>query len=156
MLSILEPSDLSPFADIEPAKADAMVTHVQALAVRVAPCLKTSTDEDVLAAAKAILLGVVLRWQESGLASYQVTTVGPPGYPTDPRRERRNMLWPSEVEELQALCKEASGASGEAFAVDTLPIGLSPHAETCALNFGATYCSCGAILTNLLYPLYEV
>lgn len=30
------------------------------------------------------------------------------------------------------------------------------HAEICALNFKATYCSCGADLTNDQYPLYEL
>lgn len=111
MATILEPSDLAPFADIDATKADAMVTHVLALALRVAPCLATTTDEGVIAAAKAMLVGVVLRWQEAGVASFQVNTAGPGGYPTDPRRERRNMLWPSEVEDLQQLCAGPSNSS---------------------------------------------
>lgn len=109
-MEILEPADLAPFADIDTAKADAMVTHVLALATapNVAPCLKTTTDPDVLAAAKAVLVGVVLRWHESGNASYAAATAGPGGYPTDPTRERRNMLWPSEEATLRSLC----GTSG--------------------------------------------
>lgn len=31
----------------------------------------------------------------------------------------------------------------------------SPHMPWCSLYFGATFCSCGADLTNYEYPLYE-
>jgi hypothetical protein len=153
VLTILEPSDLAPFASIDPAKADAMVTHVQAMAARVAPCLADTTDDGVRAAAKAILLEVVLRWNEAGSGAFQQQTAGPYGVTVDTRQARRGLLNTSDIEQLQDLCRgtEVSGA----FAVDTIPTGMSPHAEICALYFGATYCSCGAILTNLLYPLYE-
>lgn len=45
--------------------------------------------------------------------------------------------------------------SGGAFAIDTEPRYTSNHADICALRFGALYCSCGAVITNLLFPLYE-
>ena len=111
MVVILDVSDLTPFADIDPAKADAMVTHVLALASRVAPCLTTTTDQSVIAAAKAMLVGVVLRWHESGVSSYSVYSNQPGGFPADPRRERRNMLWPSEIEDLQQLCVTGAASS---------------------------------------------
>jgi hypothetical protein len=47
-----------------------------------------------------------------------------------------------------------TSASG-AFAVDTVGFRNAVHSDICALNFGALYCSCGAVLTNLVYPLYE-
>lgn len=50
------------------------------------------------------------------------------------------------------LLSPSAGSSG-AFAVDTAPLPGLIHADTCSLNFGATYCSCGAVLTGL-YPLY--
>lgn len=50
---------------------------------------------------------------------------------------------------LLGLANQAGGA----YAVDTTTPG-SVHAATCALNFGATYCSCGADLTNYAYPLF--
>lgn len=50
---------------------------------------------------------------------------------------------------LLGLTSESTGA----FAVDTVGTG-SVHAAMCALNFGATYCSCGADLTNYAYPLF--
>ena len=50
-----------------------------------------------------------------------------------------------------------SEGSGGAYALD-LAGGWSgsPHADICAVNFGGLYCSCGAVLTNLLYPIYEL
>lgn len=104
---LIEAGDLAPFADIDFAMADAMVTHAQALAITAAPCLKDTTDPDSLAAARAILVGVVLRWYRTGLSSYQIATSDG----SDPRRERTNSLWPSEVTDLQALCRSAAGRS---------------------------------------------
>lgn len=44
--------------------------------------------------------------------------------------------------------------AGGAFAVDTvLMAGGAVHADWCSINFGALYCSCGAVLTQNL-PLY--
>jgi len=42
-----------------------------------------------------------------------------------------------------------------AFSIDTA-VGAGVHAAMCSLNFGATYCSCGADLTNYAYPLFGV
>lgn len=50
---------------------------------------------------------------------------------------------------LLGLTSESTGA----FSIDTTAVG-SVHAAMCALNFGATYCSCGADLTNYAYPLF--
>ena len=44
--------------------------------------------------------------------------------------------------------------TGGAFSVDTA-CGAGVHAETCALVFGALYCSCGADLTGYAFPLWE-
>lgn len=45
-------------------------------------------------------------------------------------------------------------SSSGVFSIDTFAAG-SGHADICAINFGAGYCSCGYDLT-LAYPLYEV
>lgn len=45
-------------------------------------------------------------------------------------------------------------ADGGAFAIDTAPVRGAIHSDICTLNFGGTYCSCGAVLTGL-YPLYD-
>jgi hypothetical protein len=157
VLTILDLSDLQPFADIDEAKAQAMIDDAHAQAAQAAPCLKDSTDEDVLAAAKSILRGAVLRWNDFGVASYQVQSLGPNGLQVDTGRGRSTLLWPSEINELQKLCATAADDAG-IFSIDTAPYGygVPGHAEICALNFGALYCSCGSDLTGDLYPLYEV
>ena len=147
-------ADLTPFADIEPAKAQAMIDDALATAERVAPCI-TSEDFEYPDAAKALLRGAIIRWAEAGSGALQSQTAGPFGQVVDTRQPRRGMFWPSEIEQLQELCTgpESSGA----FVIDTAPtLGCMAvgHAESCALNFGALYCSCGFVLTQDL-PLYE-
>jgi hypothetical protein len=148
----LTPEDLEPFATIDPVKATAMVEDALALAAVVAPCITTEAFAHP-GAAKAILRGAVIRWHESGSGALQSTQTGPFGQTLDTRQPRRGMFWPSEIEQLQALCK--SSTQGGAFTVDTIGTpGLVQHADICALRFGALYCSCGAVLTGL-FPLYE-
>ena len=116
----LTPTDLEPFAVIDEAKAWAMIDDAMALAARVAPCI---TDDGFVwrDAARAVLRGAVLRWNDAGSGAYssQQQTAGPfsvsQGF--DNRVQRRSMFWPSEIVQLQDLCKgpEVSGA----FAVDT-------------------------------------
>jgi len=141
-------SDLAPFADIEPVKAQAMIDDALAMAERVAPCI-TTAEFLYAAAAKAILRGAVIRWSEAGSGALAGQTVGPFGQTIDTRQPRRGMFWPSEIEQLQNLC--ASGRTGKAFNIDTVSQ-VSTHAETCSLALGATYCSCGADIAG--YPLF--
>lgn len=148
----LVPEDLAPFADIPPAKAQAMIEDALALAARVAPCI-TEDGFAHEAAARAVLRGAILRWHEAGTGALQTQTAGPFGYTVDNRQQRRGLFWPSEIEQLQEMCK-AGDLSG-AFAVDMVTTGVIQHAEICALRFGAEYCSCGAVLTMSL-PLYEL
>lgn len=147
--------DLAPFADIDPVKAQAMIEDAVALAARVAPCITTEGFE-YPAAARAVLRAAVLRWHEagSGALSQRSETTGPFGRAEsyDTRQQRRGMFWPSEIEQLQGLCR--SHESLGAFTIDTVGVSAAVHADICSLNFGATYCSCGAVLTGA-YPLYE-
>lgn len=147
----LVPADLAPFATIEEAKAQEMITDALALAARIAPCIADS-DFQYAAAAKAILRGAVLRWNDSGSGALQTENMGQYGYSVDTRQQRRGMFWPSEIEQLQQLCQ--TGETSGAFDIDTVSTTVT-HADICALNFGATYCSCGALLTGG-WPLYEV
>jgi hypothetical protein len=121
----LDPSDLAPFASIPEAKAQAMVDVALAQARRVAPCLKTTDDEDALTEARGVLIAAVLRWHETGVASYAVQSAGPPGYPADPTSRAGNMLlWPSEIKALEGICSSLA-VLGEprsgAFSIDTTP-----------------------------------
>ena len=157
----LTPADLAPFAEIPDAKAEPWIRYVMATAARVAPCI-TSTDFAHADEAQGILVGIILRWNDQGASapSVQSRTVarGPfsESETYDSQQKRRGAFWPSEIESLQELCRTSTEQSG-AFTVDTVGVvGNVGHAESCALNFGALYCSCGAVLTQNLYPLYEV
>ena len=149
----LTPEDLAPFASISEAKALVMIEDAMALAARVAPCI-ISADFAHDGAARAILRRVVLRWNDQGSGALTTESVDDYSGTVDTRQPSRNLFWPSEITQLQELCKtgEASGA----FSVDTVSVSpLVQHADICSLRFGATYCSCGAVLT-LAGPLWEL
>jgi len=136
----LVPADLAPFATIDAAKAQAMIDDALALAARVAPCI-LEDDFEYEAAAKALLRGALLRWNEagSGALSQEQKITGPfqHGVTMDTRQQRRGMFWPSEIQQLQDLCRDADLDSA-AFSIDTMPEGAgdefwpSPGAETYA------------------------
>lgn len=153
-MAFLVAADLAAFAEIDVAKAAAMIDDATATAVLAAPCLsnETTLTPAQIAAVKAVLRGAVLRWNDAGSGVLTQQGAGPFQQSIDTRQARRGMFWPSEISQLQAICKgeETSGA----FAIDTaVSMQGLVHADTCALNFGAVYCSCGAVLTASL-PLY--
>lgn len=147
----LTPADLDPFATIDPVKAQAMIDDALALAAVFAPCILT-TGFLYDAAAKAIIRGAILRWNEAGSGAIQQQTAGPFGMTIDTKQQRRGMFWDSEIDQLRLLCQGTDVTSG-AFSIDTYGAGIW-HQDICSLNFGALYCSCGADLT-LGWPLYE-
>lgn len=125
---------------------DAMVAGANARAFRVAPCLAEPDGESARAEAKLILIGAVQRWSEAGSGAIAQTSAGPFQLATDTRQRTGFNLWPSEIEVLQELCAKDLGG---AFTVDTMPSrGGVFHDEACSLVFGASYCSCGAVLTG--------
>ncbi|OBA62191.1 hypothetical protein A5780_19220 [Nocardia sp. 852002-20019_SCH5090214] len=141
--------DLTPFASIDPDRAEAMIADAEALAVEAAPCI-AEAGFTKQAALKAILRGAILRWNDSGTGAVTTQTAGPYAQTFDTRQTRRSLFWPSEIEQLQNLC--ATSGAGKAFSVDTVPLCGSVHADTCSLTFGALYCSCGADLAGV--PLW--
>lgn len=117
----LTPDDLTPFASIDEEKAEAMIADALALAARVAPCLDDADlDAGVAAAAKAILRGAILRWNDSGSGSYVQQRAGQFEVTTDNRQGRKSMFWPSEINELTALCS-GTGTARKAYMVDMIP-----------------------------------
>ena len=155
-MALITPEDIAPFVDIEADMLAAMIADVSAMAVLVAPCLKdeTTLTEEQKAAAKAVLRGVILRWNESGTGAFQSQTAGPFTVQMDTRQQRRGAFWPSEIEQLQGICSGGSGGTGKAFTVDTAPSYGGIHAPTCSIYFGSTWgCSCGADLAG--YPLWD-
>lgn len=158
-MAFLTPDDLQPFAQIDPLKAYGMIEDATALAVLAAPCL---ADEDALtvaqfAAVRAILRGAVLRWNEVRAGAMMSADAGPFGQSYDNGQTRRTgMFWPSEIDQLQGICRAETDSGGGAFAIDTLTSMYAVvHADICTLNFGGLYCSCGAVLTGA-WPLWEV
>ena len=116
----LDVSDLEAFAaDIEPARAQAMIDDAIAVAARVAPCI-LDADFAFDGAAKAVLRGAILRWNDTGSGAFQQQSVGPFAMAVDTRQQRRGMFWPSEITQLQELCRDGD-TQGQAFTIDTTP-----------------------------------
>lgn len=145
----ISPSDLAPFADIDEAKAAAMIADALGMAKLIAPCI-AEADFAYPDAAKAVIRGAVLRWNDAGTGAITTRQAGPYQQVIDSNTRRNNLFWPSEITQLQSMCRDSSGA----FAIDTAPAVAVVHADICSLNFGAEYCSCGAILTGYA-PLWE-
>jgi hypothetical protein len=100
------------------------VAGANARASRVAPCLVDETtppSADALAEARLVLVGAVARWAEAGSGAVTQQTAGPFSQSTDTRTRSGYHLWPSEIEQLQALCAAADDRVGGAFEIDTTP-----------------------------------
>ncbi len=110
MGTFLTVGDLTPFASIATAKANAMIDDAEAMAVLAAPCITAVGFTNQLVV-KAILRGAVLRWNDAGTGAVQAQTAGPFGQTLDTRQERRGMFWPSEIVQLQSLCADAQGGA---------------------------------------------
>lgn len=128
------------------------VDGANARASRVAPCL-ASTDpaptDDQLAEARLILIGAVIRWSQAGAGAFQSKSAGPYSVTLDTRQRVGFNLWPSEIAQLQDICK--SGSESSAYDFDTIPAGAF-HSPICSIYFGGD-CSCGASIAG--QPLYE-
>lgn len=124
----ITPLDLEPFADIESAKAAAMIEDAMAMAARVAPCI-LEDDFPHIQAARAVLRAAILRWHEAGTGALVQSTVGGVSDSFDNRQVRRGMFWPSEIRALSELCSDSSSA-GRAFQIDTAPETASSSAVT--------------------------
>jgi len=150
----LTADDLAPFAEIDPDRAAAMIEDVLAFAVSVAPCLSDPELEDWKAgAAKAILRGAVLRWHESDSGAIQTQQAGPFSQTIDATVRRSGLLWPSEIQHLQDLCKSEQDEAA-AYHVDTVGDHRIVHADICSLRFDPDRgCSCGALIAGK--ALYE-
>lgn len=132
---------------------DLMLAGANAKASRVAPCLSDDPTTEQIAEAKLVLVGAIRRWVEAGAGAFSQQTAGPFSVSTDTRQRTGWRLWPSEITDLQDICKTADPNAGKAFAVDTVIDGYGAHAEVCSILWGAP-CSCGADIAG--YPLYEV
>lgn len=115
----LTSADLEPFAEIELEKAEAMIADALALAAVVAPCT-TDPDFAYADAAKAILRRAILRWNDAGTGALTQQGAGPFQVTYDNRQPHRSLFWPSEISELQELCRDGD-IRGQAFTINTTP-----------------------------------
>lgn len=151
MTEIIKSTDL-PDGIASNAMSDTWVNGANARASRVAPCLAATVPgptQDQLAEAKLILIGAVIRWSQAGSGALQSQTAGPFGITFDTRQRGGFNLWPSEITQLQDICK--NGSESKAYSVDTVSCG-DYHSPICSLYFGGA-CSCGASLAG--QPIYE-
>ena len=121
----ITPDDLAPFATIDEAKALAMIEDALAKAARVAPCLNETefqADEMNVAAVRAVLRTAILRRNDAGSGAFQQQTAGAFSVSHDTRQPHRALFWPSEIDELQAICRTYNGEGrAGAFEVNTIP-----------------------------------
>ena len=145
----ITPADLAPFATIAEAKALEMIEDAMGQAEWLAPCI-TQADFAHARAAKSVIRGAILRWNDAESGATTQKSAGPYQVTIDSNTRRNGMFWPSEIKQLQDMCR--SGSSG-AFSVDTAGTATAIHQDVCSLNLGATFCSCGADLAGS--PLWE-
>lgn len=150
MGKFLVPADVPT---LDEGDAERLIEDAEALAMLAAPCLEGDLSPEKVAQARAILRGTILRWNDAGSGAIVQQNAGPFAMTTTPQ-VRRNSFWPSEIKDLQKICRSAD--TGKAYSVDTAPGFGSMHALICNLNFGANYCSCGADISGGAGPLYEV
>lgn len=118
----LTPADLQVFApDLADEKGQAMIDDAIALAITHAPCLQDHQFEH-RAAAKAILRGAILRWNDAGSGAVQSESYASGPYSmsqtVDTSQVRRGMFLKSEIDDLQRLCGPKTRS---AFSVDLMP-----------------------------------
>ena len=161
MGTFVSPVDLDAFASVDVAKATEMIGDAEAQATLAAPCIITLHTEPVgetadalalrlakIAAVRSIIRGAVLRWNDAGSGATVQTQVGPFGQ-TISQAPRRGVFYPSEIGQLQDICKSAA----KSFAVDVVAT-VDTHAPTCDLMLGGSSCSCGADLAG--FPIFGV
>jgi hypothetical protein len=133
MVEIIEstdiPADLA--AQVDGSQLVLMLAGLNARAVRVAPCLGGTGDAaptaDQLADAKLVLMSALERWITDGVSAVGETVVRGPftktTQPQQPTRTTGYRLWPSEINDLQAICKRGAGIG----TIGTYRGDLHPH-----------------------------
>lgn len=116
---LIAPADLANFATIPTAKAEAMIEDALGQAEFHAPCIN-DPEFAHRRAAKSILRGAILRWNEAGAGAATTKTAGIYGQTVDTRQPRKAMFYPSEIDQLKKLCRTDDDAGG-AFAIDLFP-----------------------------------
>ncbi len=130
---------------------DDMIDDVSSTALALAPCLADDDLSEVHAkAAIAVLRGAVLRWVEYRTGEAVTTQAGPFSETVaSPERRRGDLLWPTEIRQLQEICGRHQGESRrQAFTLSRFDgSAASSHPLICSVYYGGR-CSCGVALTG--------
>ena len=153
--NLITPADLDPFGVPDDPKTEAMIEDALAQAIIVAPCLEADDlDPKIAGAAKAILRGAIVRWSEAGSGAkvtHQMTaSVFSESETVDTTQKRKGAFWPSEIVDLQKLCKRSSA---KPYTITMTGLPTVTHRPWCDLAFGAPACSCGADIAG--HPIFE-
>lgn len=123
--------DLSPLApDLAEDKAEILISDVEGKVLIAAPCLAEVAELPpwVVSAVQSLVRQAVLRWHRAGEGGLSAETVASGPFSRtqsyDTRGEGR--LWPSEVRELQHLCRILNGGGSRRKAFTILPRRLRP------------------------------
>lgn len=135
------------------AADDWRITDAEAMALLAAPCLSGDLDNRQTAAVRAVLRQALMRWKEVGSGAVTQQQVGPFGQSVDTSSVRRGMFWPSELDQLRAICNGTGGATSGTATTVSSTYALSLHLPWCSLNLGALYCSCGVDIAG--EPIFE-
>ena len=115
----ITPAELRAYGlDITDETAELFIRDAVAMAVTIAPGLKTA-DQDTQDAAAGVIRGAIVRWGEAGAGgiSSRLQVAGP-FTQQEAYRQRTSMFFPSEEALLKRL---ADSASRRVYSVDMLP-----------------------------------
>lgn len=115
---------------IDPAKCAQMIQDLTSRAIMAAPGLDSDDLTDVQRnAVKGILRTALLRWNDAGTGARTTRSVshttGPYGQTDSTTYEplaAKSRLWPSEIEELRNIVKDAVPQKGKAFSINMIPV----------------------------------
>lgn len=108
--------DLSPLAPgLTEAVADLIIADIEGKAILEAPCLlENDFPRELRSAAVSVLRQAALRWHRAGEGGVTSETLSSGPFARtqsiDTRSAGEGRLWPSEVRELQKLCRIWRGA----------------------------------------------
>lgn len=133
--ALIDPDDIPAelAAKVSETVLAMMIDGASAAAYRAAPCLKESPTGEQLAEARLIVFSAVERWLRDGSGAVGTTqTAGPFSTTTTPASPRSSgyRLWPSEISDLQAVCRGGGLTSVEL-------VSSQGSRRTCADTFDA-------------------